>query len=126
MSRTIARSSSSARHSRASMCSPSTSVTLPTVPCPGSVAAGPSDRSGDTEGARDEPVVWWGRRGRPDRGLTMLGSAPIVAFAPTTDLARAREFFGGTLGLTLRYEDGFACVFDADGIQLRVSLVEQL
>ena len=56
----------------------------------------------------------------------MLGSAPIVAFAPTTDLGRAREFFGDLLGLTLRYEDGFACVFDANGTQLRVSLVEQL
>jgi catechol 2,3-dioxygenase-like lactoylglutathione lyase family enzyme len=56
----------------------------------------------------------------------MLGSAPVVAFAPTTDLGRAREFFGGVLGLTLRYEDGFACVFDANGTALRVTLVEQL
>jgi catechol 2,3-dioxygenase-like lactoylglutathione lyase family enzyme len=56
----------------------------------------------------------------------MLESAPVVAFAPTTDLARAREFFGGALGLPVRREDGFACVFDAHGTQLRVTLVEQL
>ena len=56
----------------------------------------------------------------------MLESAPVVAFAPTTDLGRARAFFGGVLGLPVRAEDGFACVFDANGTQLRVSLVEQL
>jgi catechol 2,3-dioxygenase-like lactoylglutathione lyase family enzyme len=56
----------------------------------------------------------------------MLESAPVVAFAPATDLARAREFFGGALGLPLLEDDGFACVFDADGTRLRVTLVEQL
>jgi len=56
----------------------------------------------------------------------MLESASVVAFVPTTDLGRARDFFGGVLGLPLRSEDGFACVFDAAGTPLRVNLVEQL
>jgi catechol 2,3-dioxygenase-like lactoylglutathione lyase family enzyme len=56
----------------------------------------------------------------------MLESAPVVAFAPTIDLARAREFFGGALGLPLVSDDGFACVFDAGGTRLRVTLVEDL
>ena len=29
----------------------------------------------------------------------MLTDAPITAVVPTTDLTRAREFYGGTLGL---------------------------
>jgi predicted enzyme related to lactoylglutathione lyase len=56
----------------------------------------------------------------------MLETAPVVAFAPTTDLGLARRFFGDVLGLPLRSEDGFACVFDAGGTPLRVNLVEQL
>lgn len=30
---------------------------------------------------------------------TMLTGAPIMAIAPTTDLARAKAFYGETLGL---------------------------
>jgi len=56
----------------------------------------------------------------------VLATADVVAFAPATDLARARAFFEETLGLRFVYEDGFACVFDANGTTLRVSLVEQL
>src|SRR6516162_11314101 len=72
-----------------------------------------------------EPVPWV-RIWDPSEGAAVLESAPVVAFAPTTDLGRARAFFGGVLGLPVRAEDGFACVFDANGTQLRVSLVEQL
>ena len=56
----------------------------------------------------------------------MLGSAALVAFAPTTDLDRARAFYGDTLGLELVTRDGFACQFDAYGTPLRVSLVDTL
>jgi catechol 2,3-dioxygenase-like lactoylglutathione lyase family enzyme len=50
----------------------------------------------------------------------MLGSANIIAFVPVTDFAKARTFYEGTLGLRLVKEDGFALVFDANGITLRV------
>jgi catechol 2,3-dioxygenase-like lactoylglutathione lyase family enzyme len=56
----------------------------------------------------------------------VLESASVVAFAPTTDLARARGFYRDVLGLALLHEDGFACVFDANGTSLRVNLVETL
>lgn len=56
----------------------------------------------------------------------MLGSAALVAFAPTTDLDRAQAFYGTTLGLALVTRDGFACQFDAHGTPLRVSLVDTL
>ncbi len=56
----------------------------------------------------------------------MLGSAALVAFAPTTDLDRARAFYGDTLGLELVTRDGFACQFDAHGTPLRVTLVDAL
>jgi catechol 2,3-dioxygenase-like lactoylglutathione lyase family enzyme len=35
----------------------------------------------------------------PDRGGLVLTDARITAIVPTTDLARARQFFGETLGL---------------------------
>ena len=56
----------------------------------------------------------------------MLGSAALVAFAPTTDLDRAQAFYGSMLGLPLVSRDGFACQFDAHGTPLRVSLVDTL
>jgi catechol 2,3-dioxygenase-like lactoylglutathione lyase family enzyme len=56
----------------------------------------------------------------------MLQNAPVVAFVATTDLGRARAFFGDRLGLPLRSEDDFACVFDAAGTPLRVNRVDSL
>lgn len=53
----------------------------------------------------------------------MLGSAKIVAFAPTQDAKRAREFYEGVLGLKLVSEDPFALEFDASGTMLRVTNV---
>jgi catechol 2,3-dioxygenase-like lactoylglutathione lyase family enzyme len=55
----------------------------------------------------------------------MLGSEQLVAFLPTTDLDRARAFYEGTLGLSLVEQTPFACVFDAAGTTLRVTLVER-
>jgi catechol 2,3-dioxygenase-like lactoylglutathione lyase family enzyme len=55
-----------------------------------------------------------------------LGSAELVAFAATIDLARAREFYEGVLGLPLEHEDGFACVFRVGATQLRVTRVKKV
>jgi catechol 2,3-dioxygenase-like lactoylglutathione lyase family enzyme len=50
----------------------------------------------------------------------------LVAFAPTTNPAKARAFYEGVLGLRL-VEDAkpFALVFDANGTMLRVTTVDQ-
>jgi catechol 2,3-dioxygenase-like lactoylglutathione lyase family enzyme len=45
----------------------------------------------------------------------VLRSAKIIAFAGTSDAARAKDFYRDVLGLRLVSEDGFALVFDAAG-----------
>jgi catechol 2,3-dioxygenase-like lactoylglutathione lyase family enzyme len=54
----------------------------------------------------------------------MLGANDLVAFVHVTDLARARAFYDGVLGLTLTGDTPIAVVFDANGTTLRVTLVE--
>jgi catechol 2,3-dioxygenase-like lactoylglutathione lyase family enzyme len=56
----------------------------------------------------------------------MLGSQDLVAFVAVTDVARARAFYEGVLGLTLTEDTPFAVVFDANGTTLRVTPVEHL
>jgi catechol 2,3-dioxygenase-like lactoylglutathione lyase family enzyme len=56
----------------------------------------------------------------------MLGSSDLVAFVATTDLDRARAFYGGVLGLSVVEESPFACVFDAHGTSLRVTPVGEM
>jgi catechol 2,3-dioxygenase-like lactoylglutathione lyase family enzyme len=51
----------------------------------------------------------------------MLGSKNIVAFIPTLDPKKAKQFYQQVLGLRLVSEDQFAVVFDANGIMLRVT-----
>jgi catechol 2,3-dioxygenase-like lactoylglutathione lyase family enzyme len=51
----------------------------------------------------------------------MLGSLNIVAFVPTTDTQKARAFYESVLGLRFVKDDGFALVFDANGIMVRVA-----
>jgi catechol 2,3-dioxygenase-like lactoylglutathione lyase family enzyme len=46
-----------------------------------------------------------------------------IAFLPTTDPARAREFYAGTLGLELVDENRFALVFRVGDTMLRVTTV---
>jgi catechol 2,3-dioxygenase-like lactoylglutathione lyase family enzyme len=53
----------------------------------------------------------------------MLGSTKIVAFVPTRDAGKARTFYEGVLGLRFVSDDGFALVFDANGIMVRVAKV---
>jgi catechol 2,3-dioxygenase-like lactoylglutathione lyase family enzyme len=56
----------------------------------------------------------------------VLAAADLVAFVPTTDPPRARQFYGGTLGLPLVEETAFACVFKAPNAMLRVTLVDEV
>ena len=58
---------------------------------------------------------------------SILGGSELVAFAPTTDPAKARAFYEGILGLRLvADEKPFALVFDANGTMLRVTTVDEL
>ena len=57
---------------------------------------------------------------------SILGTAQVGAFVSTRDRAKAKAFYGETLGLTLIHEDGYAIVFDACGTTLRVSPVKEL
>jgi catechol 2,3-dioxygenase-like lactoylglutathione lyase family enzyme len=54
----------------------------------------------------------------------MLNQANVVAFVATSNPERARAFYEKTLGLRLVSEDGFAIVFDANGVMLRVQKVQ--
>lgn len=54
----------------------------------------------------------------------MLAQAHLVAFAATTDGAKALEFYHGILALTVLSDDQFAIAFDANGTELRVQKVE--
>lgn len=56
----------------------------------------------------------------------MLGSEKIVAFVGTRDPQRAKAFYQNTLGLKLLDQDQFALVFDANGIMLRVTTVQDV
>lgn len=56
----------------------------------------------------------------------MLSDAKTGAFIAVTDRAKAKAFYGGTLGLTLVHEDNFAVVFDSFGTTLRASPVKEL
>jgi catechol 2,3-dioxygenase-like lactoylglutathione lyase family enzyme len=56
----------------------------------------------------------------------MLGTASLVAFLATTDAGRARAFYEDVLGLRFVADDGFALLFDANGVTLRIARVEAL
>lgn len=56
----------------------------------------------------------------------MLGTTDIIAFVPTKDPAKARDFYEGILGLRFVSEDGFALVFSANGIMIRIVKAQQL
>ena len=55
----------------------------------------------------------------------MLANSSLIAFAATTDIARAKTFFGEILGLELVADESFTLVFDAGGTMLRISMVDQ-
>jgi catechol 2,3-dioxygenase-like lactoylglutathione lyase family enzyme len=56
----------------------------------------------------------------------MLASCDLMAFVATTSLARAKDFYLTTLRLPLIEESPYACVFDANGTVLRVTVVDTL
>jgi catechol 2,3-dioxygenase-like lactoylglutathione lyase family enzyme len=61
-----------------------------------------------------------------EAGAALLAHADVIAFVATTDLARARAFYEGVLGLPLVEDDGFAVAFDAAGTMLRVTGVREV
>lgn len=56
----------------------------------------------------------------------MLSSCDLIAFVAATDLARSRKFYEQTLGLKVVSESSFACVFDANGMMLRVTQAHEV
>ena len=54
-----------------------------------------------------------------------LAACPLIAFVPTTQPTRARDFYQRTLGLRLTEDTPFALAFDANGVMLRVTIVQQ-
>ena len=56
----------------------------------------------------------------------MLGSADLIAFVPTRDPAKARNFYEKILGLIFISEDPFALVFNAHGTTLRIANVSEV
>lgn len=55
----------------------------------------------------------------------MLGSHKIIAFIQITDVDKARAFYEGVLGLRFVKDDGFAAVFDANGIMVRAAKMKE-
>jgi len=56
----------------------------------------------------------------------MLGSTNIIAFIPTKNPEQARKFYEQTLGLRFVSDDGFALVFNANGVMVRVVRVQEI
>jgi catechol 2,3-dioxygenase-like lactoylglutathione lyase family enzyme len=56
----------------------------------------------------------------------MLTRNKLMAFLATSDGARARAFYEGTLGLRVTSDDDFALALDAGGTILRVQKVEEV
>ncbi len=56
----------------------------------------------------------------------MLSRADLVAFVASEDLDASARFYGDVLGFELVESSAFANAYDANGTQLRVTLVENL
>jgi catechol 2,3-dioxygenase-like lactoylglutathione lyase family enzyme len=56
----------------------------------------------------------------------MLNASTPVAFLATALPAKARSFYGETLGLSLQSDDEFSLVFDLAGVPLRLQKVQVL
>lgn len=50
----------------------------------------------------------------------------MIAFASTADMAKARAFYETALGLPVIDANPYACVFDANGTMLRITLVGEV
>lgn len=53
----------------------------------------------------------------------MLSFTGLMAFIPTKDAKKARQFYEGVLGLRFVREDQLALVLEASGIMVRVAVV---
>ncbi|HEX8764332.1 MAG TPA: VOC family protein [Candidatus Acidoferrum sp.] len=53
----------------------------------------------------------------------MLSFTGLIAFIPTKDAKKARQFYEGVLGLRFVGEDQFALVLEANGMMVRVAVV---
>jgi catechol 2,3-dioxygenase-like lactoylglutathione lyase family enzyme len=53
----------------------------------------------------------------------VIATAPPVGFVPSTDLARAREFYAGVLDLPVVSEDSFALVIRLATLSVRITAV---
>ena len=58
-------------------------------------------------------------------GSSILTSAKAGTFLCTRDRARAKAFYGETLGFKLKYDDEYAVVFDLNGTSLRISPINE-
>ena len=56
----------------------------------------------------------------------MLATSDVIAFASTTDLARARAFYETALGLPVVDENAYVCVLNAHGTMLRITAVAEV
>ena len=56
----------------------------------------------------------------------MLATSEVIAFAATTDPARARALYEDVLGLSVVEENAYACVVDAHGTMLRITTVSEV
>ena len=55
-----------------------------------------------------------------------LANCPIVAFIPIVNVEHAKAFYQGTLSLNLLGDElPYALVFDANGIMLRLAIVQE-
>ena len=55
----------------------------------------------------------------------MLGKYKLITFLLTRDKNKARAFYENTLGLRFVKDDGFALIFDANGIMLRIGEMKE-
>lgn len=55
----------------------------------------------------------------------MLTNSKPIILMPTVKKKKAQEFYRNVLGLKFKVDDGFALVFDAAGIMLRLTPVQE-
>lgn len=58
--------------------------------------------------------------------FSALASAAVVAFVPTRDPDKARQFYENVLGLEFIADDAFALVFNSNGVTIRVVNVSRI
>ncbi len=56
----------------------------------------------------------------------MLEFSEVVTFVASTDLARARAFYEGVLGLPVERQTRFACSLRGGGVTVRLTLVDNV